>query len=78
MLNNRKEYLPPLAEVILLAPCEELAVIEWKFGFGSTWKNGYYPKDENSASGIAMNGTFGEGYGFGSDRFFTLDETGTS
>ncbi|MBQ2995903.1 MAG: hypothetical protein IJE22_01520 [Oscillibacter sp.] len=71
MHSNKKQYLPPAAEVVLLAPCEGLAA--WEFGFGKSWKNGYYSAGEGNgtASGIAMNGSFGNDFVFGEDGFFT-------
>lgn len=64
---KRKEYVPPRADVLLLAPCEALAV--WDWGFGSTWGGQkYFEAAGNLASGISIGGLFG-----GSDDVFTED-----
>lgn len=36
---NKKEYLPPAAELILLAPCERLAA--WDTSFEERWFHGF-------------------------------------
>ena len=55
-MSKKKEYIPPEAKVILLAPSENLAVFEWKFG--KAWRTEYGYFTENGASGIAVTGTF--------------------
>lgn len=55
----KKEYVPPRADVLLLAPCEALAA--WDWGFGSKWTGQQYfaPNSNNNlTSGIAMGGLF--------------------
>ena len=56
---KKREYVPPRAEVLMLAPCEELAVWEW--GFGSKWTGQqYFQSTDTLASGIAMGGKFSD------------------
>lgn len=52
MSDTRKEYVPPTAEVILLAPDENLAA--WDWGFQSPWKQGYLPATEEVASAVGV------------------------
>lgn len=52
----RKEYVPPKADVLLLAPCEDLAAIENRFGFGKQWHNGFFGAP--GASGFAITDKF--------------------
>ena len=56
MNHAKNQYVPPMAEVIFLVPCENLAAWDWKFG--STWEGQkYFQADGNLlASGIAMGG----------------------
>ena len=53
----RKEYVPPRADVLLLAPCEDLAVIDNRFGFGQQWHN-TGPFGAPGASGFAITDKF--------------------
>ena len=54
-MSNKKEYVPPMAEAILLSPCEELAYTDW--AFGSAWKSKWGKfTDTNGASGFAFGG----------------------
>ena len=52
----RKEYGPPRADVLLLAPCEDLALIDNRFGFGKQWHNEFF--GDPGASGFAFGGSF--------------------
>lgn len=54
-MNKEKVYTAPSAEMLILVPQENLAA--WEFG-NSSWKikNGYF-SGENTASGVAINGT---------------------
>ena len=56
-MSKKNQYVPPAAELIFLMPCEELAIEEWKFGFGHTWKNNAYLPGNGGASGIAISGS---------------------
>ena len=57
MEDTRKEYVPPTAEVILLAPDEKLAAWDLRFDtYDWNWKTTGLQKSE-TASGIAVNGT---------------------
>ena len=58
-MKQRKEYVPPAAEVLLLAPSEKLAA--WDWGFDTLWKReaGYHPGAEGLASAIVVTGQFG-------------------
>ena len=52
---KKEKYVPPRADVLMLAPCEALAA--WDWGFGSQWTGQkYFPA--TLASGIAMGGLF--------------------
>ena len=63
---KKRTYIPPKAELVLLAPCEGLA--NWDWAFGNTWRSqGFHERDGSIASAIAMNG------GFGADGYPTLD-----
>ena len=54
-MSKKIKYVPPMAELVLLAPCESLATIDW--GFQKTWDHkGYFT--ENGASAIAVTGRF--------------------
>ena len=58
MSNARKEYVPPVAELIQLQPSEAIAVWDWKYGY--TWRNpGYNPGADGLASAIVVTGGFG-------------------
>ena len=60
-MSKKKELVPPRAEMILLAPCEDLAFDDW--AFGSAWRNQWGKfKDDTKGSGVAFGGTF-ETYG---------------
>lgn len=60
MKNAKKEYVPPAAEVILLAPSETLAA--WDWDFGNVWKSaGYHPPGTDTASAVVITGAFGSG-----------------
>ena len=79
-MSKKNIYVPPAAELILMRPCEALAAMEWKFGFGHTWKNsGLIPAGGELASGIANFGdiTDSDYLSGGSDSFFTKP-TGTN
>ena len=63
-MNKRIEYSPPAAEIILLAPCEELAVIEKGV---ANWYNRFLANDASggdlgliNAGGGFYEGGFGE------------------
>ena len=64
----KKEYVPPYAEVLLLAPCEALAA--WDWGFGSKWEGHKYFKSTDSlASGVAIGGLFNSDIDMTEDGF---------
>ena len=76
-MSKKKEYVPPVAEVILLSPCEALASSDW--AFGNAWReqlNWGKFTDDNGASGIAFGGSFREGEGTGGG-FFHISGSGT-
>lgn len=75
-MSKKKEYVPPVAEVILLSPCEALASGDW--AFGEAWRTqwGKFTDGPNGASGIAFGGSFGEGEGTGGG-FFHISGSGT-
>ena len=57
MSEVKKEYVPPVAEVILLAPTEKLAVND--YGFGKNWwaGPGYFSDLETrTASAVGIHG----------------------
>ena len=59
MSDTRKEYVPPTAEIILLAPKEQLSALDWTFQ-GYAWKDdGYKVAGNGVASAVAVNGGFG-------------------
>ena len=63
----KKAYVPPKAELFLLAPNEGIAAWDWEFS--SKWEGQkYFEAAGNLASGIAIGGLFG-----GSDDTFTED-----
>ena len=70
MSDTRKEYVPPTAEVILLAPDEKLAAWDWKFG-SYTWGEGYISATGTTASAVGIiNGAGIEGNPiFGEDGY---------
>lgn len=71
-MNKKKVYTAPVAEVILLAPCEGIAAWDWKFE--NSWKNGYFPRSEKqlySAVGI-INGGGVEGNPLFTEDGFTI------
>ena len=68
-MDERKEYAPPTAEIILLVPDERLAAADWKFGYGWKTTEGYFPPADKLASGVAFSGDFGVNDGDG----FTFD-----
>lgn len=74
-MSKKTAYVPPAAELILLAPCENLAFDEW--AFGNAWKNqwGKFKITSTGASGVAFGGEFTPAETPG---FFFSDETGTS
>lgn len=56
-MNQKKEYVSPKADVMLLAPCEALAAVDC--GFGAAWRDTWGRfTDPGGASGIAFGGTF--------------------
>ena len=57
MSDTRKEYVPPTAEVILLAPDEKLAAWDWSFDHFAWKESAYYQAQGNAASAIVVNGT---------------------
>ena len=57
MEDTRKEYVPPTAEIILLAPHEKLAAND--FRFDSIWGRHENYFTNETGSGIAVAGTFG-------------------
>ena len=56
-MEQKKEYTPPTAEIILLAPCERLALNDFGWRIENIPGQTYF--QENGASGIAIAGTFG-------------------
>ena len=68
-MDERKEYTPPEAEIILLAPCDRLAAMDRKFGYNWKTPEGYFPAADDFASGVAFSGDFGVNDGDG----FTFD-----
>ena len=60
-MNKKIEYVPPVAEVILLAPCERLAA--WDHEFGNVWRNPGKFTTDSGFTGIA----------FGDDKFDDYD-----
>ena len=56
-MSKKKEYVPPVADMILLAPCETLAdTSDW--GFGNAWREEWGRFDIGTvASGIAFGGS---------------------
>ena len=63
-MSKKIKYVPPAAEVILLAPCESLAA--WEYSFERTWKNpGRFTTTPSGLAGIA----------FGDDKFDSGDAT---
>lgn len=72
---KKKEYVPPRADVLLLAPCEKLAALDW--GFGSRWTGQQYFKSEGDlASGVALGGIFsGDGIDMTVEGFVIKDST---
>ena len=57
-MSKKTKYVPPEVELILLAPCENLAFDEW--AFGNAWKNqwGKFKITSTGASGVAFGDTF--------------------
>ena len=55
---EKRNYVPPEAEMILLSPCE--AVAAWDWNFSNVWKNpGYFNAAQTgTASAIVVAGTF--------------------
>ena len=64
--GDRRNYTAPIAEIVLLAPCERLAAWDFKFHDSNyddrwvlnDWKNAFGKL--NDASGIVGVGTFAE------------------
>ena len=57
MNKARKEYVPPVAELIQLQPSEALA--SWDWGYTERWKNpGYRPGAGGIASAIIAAAPF--------------------
>ena len=54
-MNQKIKYVPPLADVILLAPCEHLAA--WEYSFEKTWKNPGKFVTDSGFTGIAFGDT---------------------
>ena len=53
----KKEYIPPKVDVVMLAPCERIAAVDWEFS--SKWAGEwYFEAIEDLGSGIAMGGWF--------------------
>ena len=74
-MSKKIKYVPPAAEMILLAPCENLAFQDW--AFGKSWRQEWGKfKDDNGASAIVFGGTTFEEEDLGGAGFFT--KTGTS
>lgn len=62
-MSKKTKYVPPAAELILLAPCEKLAAWDWKFG--NIWQNtGYYTAGEigNASAIVVTSGFLDEDY----------------
>ena len=60
MSDTRKEYIPPEAEVILLAPAEKLSAWDWSFG-NIAWENtGYHRGSEGIPSAVVVQNTWTE------------------
>lgn len=57
MNDTRKEYVPPTAEVILLAPDEKLAA--WDTGFTHD-NSGWFLNTDTGASAVTAYGTFAD------------------
>ena len=71
-MSKKMKYVPPTAELILLAPCENLAFDDW--AFGNAWRDQWGKfKDDAKGSGVAFGGTF-EKYGTDGE-FFTKSGT---
>ncbi|MBQ2996508.1 MAG: hypothetical protein IJE22_04645 [Oscillibacter sp.] len=68
-MSKRKAYVPPAAEMILLAPCERLAA--WEYSFQNTWTNiqGRFNNAYNLGGGSGITGTFTDQDYFGEDGF---------
>ncbi|MBQ2997226.1 MAG: hypothetical protein IJE22_08365 [Oscillibacter sp.] len=72
-MSKKKEYVPPMAEMILLSPCEALAAEDW--AFGRAWKN-ESDWGKFSASGFAFGGSNFDDVG--NDGSFFTKPTGTN
>lgn len=57
-MNKEKVYIAPSAEMLILAPVEELAGVSWS----GSWKaDGFFRKDDNNPySGVAINGNLAD------------------
>lgn len=55
-MNKEKVYIAPSAQMLILAPVEELADVSWQF---SSWKDGFFSKNGTDApySGVGIQGT---------------------
>lgn len=68
-MSKKIKYVPPVAELIQLAPCERLAAFDWEFQ--KIWKHeGFFTV--NGASGIAVTGGFGSNDYMNEDAGFII------
>lgn len=77
-MSKKTKYVPPAAELILLAPCENLAVDDW--AFGNAWRTqwGKFRDTATGASGVAFGGNTFDKYGTDGDFFTKTTGTGTN
>ena len=65
-MDKKRVYAAPVAELILMAPCESIAA--WDWNFGNVWKSaGYHPPGTDTASAVVITGTFGP-FGIGDEQ----------
>ena len=73
-MSKKMKYVPPAAELILLAPCENLAFDDW--AFGDAWRTQWGKfKDDAKGSGVAFGGAFGTNDYSTDGDFFTKNNT---
>lgn len=69
-MSKKKAYVPPAAEMILLAPCERIAA--WEYSFQNTWMGdikGRFGDAYGLGGGSGITGTFGSEHYFGNESF---------
>ena len=71
-MSKKMKYVPPVAELILLTPCEHLAA--WEYSFKNTWKSHGRFETASDFNGIAFGGDKFDAFGEGGD-FFTKSST---